>query len=103
MTNSLRIQFNNYTKFGIKTRDKNGILLANNMNLYLSISKDGGHSYGYESMAPLGQVGQRTFRTVFRKLGVIPRGQPWVIKTEFYAPYPLAILGAAWCVEVLPE
>ena len=72
-------------------------------NLSLRISKDGGQTYGYEIQAPLGTVGDRTFRTVFRKLGTIPRGQPWVIRVDFYFPYPLVVLGAAWAVSELPE
>lgn len=77
--------------------------IASGMNLYLSISRDGGYTYGYENIAPLGEIGNRAWRTVYRKLGTIPRGQPWVIKTEFYAPYPLVILGASWAVAELPE
>ena len=71
--------------------------------VFLSISKDGGQSYGYSMRAPMGNVGQRTARTLWRKLGVIPRGQAFVAKFEFFAPYPFVILGASWAIEVLPE
>lgn len=71
--------------------------------MFLSISKDGGQSYGYEIKVPMGAVGQRSFRTLWRKLGVIPRGQGFVAKFEFYNDYPLAILGASWAVAELPE
>jgi len=77
--------------------------VANNMHLYLAVSKDGGTSYGYKLKAPMGTIGNRTFRTVYRKLGTIPRGQGWVVKIEFYDPYPFAIFGAAWAVSQLPE
>ncbi len=73
------------------------------LNVYLSISKDGGQSYGYTTTSPMGGVGQRHFRTLFRKLGVIPRGQPWLVKVEFYNNYPFIILGASWAVSELPE
>ena len=73
------------------------------MFVRLSISKDGGQSFGYENTAPMGLVGERTFRTVFRKLGTIKRGQPWVIRVDFYNNYPFVILGAAWAIEELPE
>jgi hypothetical protein len=71
--------------------------------VYLSISKDGGQSYGNMLRLPFGAVGQRTFRTIARKLGVIPRGQAFVCKLQFYAQVPFEILGASWVTEVLPE
>ncbi len=71
--------------------------------MFLAISKDGGQSYGYQVKVPMGAVGQRTFRTLWRKLGTIPRGQGFVGKFEFYNDYPLAILGASWAVTELPE
>ena len=71
--------------------------------VFLSISKDGGQTYGYIIPAPMGLVGQRTFRTLWRKLGVIPRGQGFVVKIEFFDDFPFQILGAAWAMEVLPE
>jgi hypothetical protein len=71
--------------------------------VYLSYSKDGGQSYGSRLVAPMGQIGERTFRTVWRKLGVVPRGQAFVPKIEFFNQIPFIILGAAWVFEVLPE
>jgi hypothetical protein len=78
---------------------------ATNINpiVYLSISKDGGQSFGNRIKANMGQLGQRSFRTVWRKLGTIPRGQAFVCKIEFYNPVPFVVLGAAWCVDQLPE
>ena len=74
-----------------------------NIFLFMSISKDGGQTYGYSVSAPLGNVGQRTFRTLWRKLGTTKRGQAFVAKFEFYDPVPCVILGASWAVELLPE
>lgn len=71
--------------------------------IFLSISKDGGQTYGYKLQAPMGAAGQRTFRTLWRKLGVIPRGQAFVIKIEFYDPVPFILMGGAWAYEILPE
>ncbi len=71
--------------------------------IYLSISKDGGQTYGFLLQAPMGTAGQTTFRTLFRKLGVIPRGQGFVVKIEFYDPIPFVLLGASWAYEILPE
>lgn len=71
--------------------------------VFLSISKDGGQSFGYKVKAPIGNIGNRTFRTLWRKLGTIPRGQAFVAKFEFFDPIPFVVLGASWAKEVLPE
>lgn len=71
--------------------------------VYLSISRDGGQTYGNVLPANMGKIGERTFRTVWRKLGTTPRGQGYVPKIEFFADIPFIILGAAWDFEVLPE
>lgn len=71
--------------------------------VFLQISKDGGQSYGYRYAANMGDIGQRTFRTVWRKLGTIPRGQGFTPKIEFFNQIPFIILGAAWDFEILPE
>lgn len=71
--------------------------------VFLSLSRDGGQTYGYEIKAPMGKVGQRAFRTLWRKLGTIPRGQAFVAKFECYDEIPFVILGASWAFEVLPE
>jgi hypothetical protein len=71
--------------------------------IYFSISKDGGQTYGYKMEAPMGNLGDRTFRTVLRKLGVIPRGQAFVPMVESYSTVPLVLMGASWDFEVLPE
>lgn len=71
--------------------------------VFLSISKDGGQTYGFTIKAPMGLIGQRTFRTLWRKLGVIPRGQAFVPKIEFFDQIPFIMLGASWAFETLPE
>jgi len=71
--------------------------------VFLSISKDGGQSYGNARSANMGKIGERTFRTVWRKLGTTPRGQGFTPKIEFYNQVPFVVLGAAWDFEVLPE
>jgi hypothetical protein len=79
--------------------------VANNENpiVYFSYSKDGGQSYGYYLPSTMGKIGERTYRTVWRKLGTIPRGQSFTPRFEFYNEIPFIILGAAWDFEVLPE
>ncbi len=71
--------------------------------VFLSISKDGGQSYGNNLRSTMGKIGERTHRTVWRKLGTTPRGQGFVPKVEFFSEIPFIILGAAWDFEVLPE
>lgn len=71
--------------------------------VFLSVSKDGGQSYGYEISGLMGKVGERTYRTVWRKLGVIPRGQGTVVRIQFFNNVPFIVLGAAWSFEIMPE
>src|SRR5262245_13830980 len=74
-----------------------------NPPVFLSISKDGGVTYGYRQNAQMGAIGQRTFRTVWRKLGTIPRGQGFVPKVECFSRVPFTVLGAAWAFESMTE
>lgn len=71
--------------------------------IFLSVSKDGGQSYGNQIKASMGKIGQRTFRSVWRKLGTIPRGQAFVPKFQFFNKVHFQVLGAAWAIEILPE
>jgi hypothetical protein len=71
--------------------------------VFLSYSKDGGQTYGNYLHSTMGKIGERTHRTVWRKLGTTPRGQGFVPRIEFYLAIPFVVLGAAWDFEVLPE
>ncbi|MCF1193188.1 hypothetical protein LRR18_16485, partial [Mangrovimonas sp. AS39] len=71
--------------------------------VFLSISKDGGQTYGNELQAPMGRIGERTYRTLWRKLGTTPRGQGFTPRIQFFHDIPFILLGAAWAFEVLPE
>lgn len=71
--------------------------------VFLSISRDGGQTYGNEITAPMGKIGERTYRTLWRKLGTTPRGQGFTPRIKFFHDYPFIILGAAWAFEDLPE
>ena len=71
--------------------------------VFLTISRDGGQTYGNYLRATMGKIGERTHRTVWRKLGTTPRGQGFVPKIEFFNEIPFVVLGAAWDFEVLPE
>lgn len=82
-----------------------GLIIAEPIQpyIFLSISKDGGQTYGNRIKVPMGKVGQRTFRSLWRKLGTTVRGQAFVAKFEFFDQIPFIILGASWAMEVLPE
>jgi hypothetical protein len=71
--------------------------------VFLSISKDGGQTYGNLLQSPMGKIGERTYRTLWRKLGTTPRGQGFTPRIEFFHDIPFIILGAAWAFETLPE
>lgn len=71
--------------------------------VFLSYSKDGGVTFGYRQKALMGAIGDRKHRTVWRKLGVVPRGQGFIPKIEFFSKVPFIILGASWFYEVMPE
>lgn len=71
--------------------------------VFLSISKDGGQSFGYIKSEFMGKIGERTYRTVWRKLGTVPRGQGFMVKVEFYNKIPFIVLGAGWSKEIMPE
>jgi hypothetical protein len=93
------------TEDGIELITEEGVIIDAPQQLYvfLSISRDGGQSYGYTIKSPMGHVGQRSFRTLWRKLGTIPRGQGFVCKFEFFDAVPFIILGGAWAIEIMPE
>ena len=96
----------------ILTEDNINIILGSEQQLevgggqpvvFLSISKDGGQTYGNRLRGNMGKLGQLTYRTVWRKLGVTPRGQGFTPKIEFFNTIQFVVLGAAWAHEVLPE
>ena len=93
------------TESGLDIETEQDFMVTNPITpiLFMSISKDGGQTYGYSTPAPLGFIGQRTFRTVYRKLGTTKRGQSFVIKLEFYDQVPFVCMGASWAMETLPE
>ena len=82
-----------------------GAIGAGNTNpiVFFAYSKDGGQTFGNYLHGTMGQIGQRTYRTVWRKVGTTPRGQGFVPKIEFFNEIPFVVLGAAWDFEILPE
>lgn len=68
--------------------------------VFLEISRDGGQTYGNTLTAPMGKIGQTTFRTIFRKLGA---AKSFTFRIRFYNQVKYIILGATIDYEVLPE
>ena len=68
--------------------------------VFLSISEDGGITYHNFGEAPIGKIGQRLRRTIWRRLGV---RRDNILKFEMYNRVPIYIIGAAIDQEVLPE
>lgn len=94
----------------LQTESEEDIILDQQINtgggqpvVFLSISKDGGQTYGNFLQATMGKIGERTYRTVWRKIGTTPRGQGFVPRIEFFNAIPFIVLGAAWAFEDLPE
>lgn len=73
------------------------------LKVWLSMSKDSGQTFGNMIPAPMGEVGERKFVTLWRKLGVVPKNQAFVPRFEFVQDAAFVILSAAWVYEVLPE
>lgn len=71
--------------------------------ILLSVSKDGGQSYGNKLHGNMGKIGERTATTYWRKLGTSPEGQGFLPRVEFFFDVPFTVMGAAWDYEVLPE
>lgn len=103
-SNAVNNVFINLTTNGIPI---NQISVQLNTNItpivFLSYSKDGGQSYGNRLTGAMGRSGERSFRTVWRKLGTVPRGQGFVPKIEFFNQVPFVVLGASWSFELMPE
>lgn len=61
--------------------------------LFLSVSKDGGISYGNVLSDEIGKIGRRDWETEFFRLGYFEKGM--VLKIEHYNKTPILILGAS--------
>jgi hypothetical protein len=68
--------------------------------IYMAISKDGGQTYGNELSAYMGKIGDRTARTIWRKLGTT---RDFIVRIQFFHNVRFVILGAAIVYEVLKQ
>lgn len=70
-----------------------------NPQAYLSISRDGGRSFGNDMPAPMGKIGERKQRTIWRRLGV---ARDFVPRIRVYdSVIPTVLLGASIDYRVL--
>ena len=65
--------------------------VASDPTVLLSISKDGGHTYGIEKEASIGKIGEYSVRPMFRRLG---RSYDWVFKVRITDSVAKHIVGA---------
>lgn len=78
-------------------------IVQENATVFLSLSYDGGQTFGPRLEAPLGELGDRAYWTAWRRLGSTKRGQDFVCRFEFYYDIPMYLLeGVANYVE-LPQ
>ena len=68
--------------------------------VFLAFSIDGGKTYSNEMASPMGDIGENTFRTIFRKLGA---GRTFIFRLRFYNQNKFVILGSTIDYEELPE
>jgi hypothetical protein len=68
--------------------------------MMLEISRDGGRTYGAVISAPMGPIGRRIFRTIFRKLGT---SRTFTFRIRCYNAVKCVLLGATIDYELLPE
>ena len=60
-------------------------------SIWLSYSKDGGHTWSNEISKSIGDAGEYSNRIIWRKLG---RGRHWVFKVRTWSPNEVIIKGA---------
>lgn len=75
--------------------------IYDNPNIYLSVSKDGGHVFGSQQEAIMGKAGNRQTRAFWRKKGL---ARNWTPRLTIYASVaPILIMGNSLEYEVLPK
>jgi hypothetical protein len=81
-----KLQLDMETGVGLQTGQ------GSNPQIMLSISKDGGHTFGTEQWCDMGEVGQYRARAIWRRLG---QSRDWVFKFRITDPVKRVILGAS--------
>lgn len=65
---------------------------GSNPQAMLEVSKDYGHTWGNERWVPLGRLGERRARAIWRRLG---QARDWVFRVTVTDPVPVRIIGAS--------
>jgi hypothetical protein len=60
-------------------------------SMWLSYSKDGGHTYTDEVDVSMGDAGEYSKRVIWRRLGI---GRNWIFKFRTWSPNPMVLKGA---------
>ena len=64
---------------------------ATDTNMWLSYSKDGGHTYTDEIAGDMGDAGEYSKRVIWRRLG---QARNWIFKFRTWSPNPMVLKGA---------
>jgi hypothetical protein len=73
---------------GVGTTDGQGV----NPQVMLSVSKDGGHTYGTEQWCSMGAIGNYQTRAIWRRLG---QARDWTFKFRISDPVKRVIFGSS--------
>jgi len=65
--------------------------VSTDTSMWLSYSKDGGHTYTDEVEASMGDAGEYSTRVIWRRLGI---GRNWNFKLRTWSPQPMVLKGA---------
>jgi len=65
--------------------------VATDTSMWLSYSKDGGHTYSDEVERSMGEAGEYAKRVIWRRLGW---GRNWIFKLRTWSPQPMVLKGA---------
>ena len=65
--------------------------VATDTNMWLSYSKDGGHTFTDEVSRDMGDAGDYSTRVIWRRLGF---ARNWIFKLRTWSPNPMVLKGA---------
>jgi hypothetical protein len=69
---------------------------GSNPQVMLSVSKDGGNSYGTERWHSAGKIGEYSSRVYWNRLGSVKPGEAWTFKIRMTDPNKFAVLADGW-------
>ena len=86
--------FTHFPQFWLELEAGVGLISGNGSDpqMMMSISRDGGHTYGGEVVRPIGKIGEYRRRAVFNRVG---RARDWLYKFRIVEPIKTVFV-AAW-------